>query len=102
MAYAILSESLVKSDSTKHSTLTGHLLLVKAALLCKDYQESWRILCKLIELTRSVKSDNLIVMVTVFQIYLLGCNTALHLHKIPLAEHLGYRYAAYIGVGGGR
>lgn len=94
MAFSLLSDGLQKSDQTEQDLWEGYLLLVYSALMCNKYQESWRRLCELITLSEAIKPNNYILVI-IFQTYLLGCSTALYLHKTPFAEYLGCRYVMF-------
>lgn len=93
---SLISKSL-KEKHFQEELLMGYLLLIHAALICHEYDHCWRKLCEIVSLMAMSAADNQKIntkpyLLNIFQIYFLGCNIALRLHKVQLAEHLGYQY----------
>lgn len=79
-----------KSDQTGKELSKEYLVFIKAALLCDNYKESWKRLSELIIMTGLVTTNNH-TLITIFQIYLLGCSVAFYVHKLSLAVYFGNR-----------
>ena len=71
----------------------GWLLSIQSLFLCQEYVQCWKRLCGFIDKIYSAahRQNNLQHLIVIFQICFLGCNTALCVHKVCLAEYLGYR-----------
>lgn len=91
LTISLISQALKKSDQTTQGSLIGYLLLLQATFICNEYEECWSRLHDIINHTGFYKAQSKTrdIPIALFQIYFLGCNVALRLNKIQLAEQFG-------------